>query len=40
LEEKVVALANKIAAYPGPVAARTKAGFIGALEQDYASALR
>ncbi len=40
LEEKVMALANKIAAYPGPVAARTKAGFTAALEQDYASAMR
>jgi len=39
LEETTMALAHKIAAYPGPVAARTKAGFIGALEQDYASAM-
>jgi len=40
IEAKAMALAHKIAAYPGPVAARTRAGFIGALEQDFASAMR
>jgi enoyl-CoA hydratase/carnithine racemase len=39
LDDTAQALANKIAAYPGPVAARTKAGFLGALEGDYASAI-
>jgi enoyl-CoA hydratase/carnithine racemase len=40
LEDSVMELASKIAACPGPVAARTKAGFRGALEQDYVSATR
>lgn len=40
LQEEVLALAEKIAGYPGPVAARTRAGFRGALERDYASAMR
>ena len=40
LGETALALANKIAAYPGPVAAKTKAGFLDALERDYSSAMR
>lgn len=40
LEQTVMTLAHKIASYPGPVAARTKAGFVDALERDYSSAMR
>ena len=40
LGETAVALAKKIAAYPNPVAARIKAGFLYALEQEYSSAMQ
>jgi len=40
LDEEVMALAKKIASYPDPVAARTKAGFLYALEQEYSSAMQ
>lgn len=40
LDAAALALARKIAAYPGPVAAKTKAGFLDSLERDYASAMQ
>ena len=40
IDEEVMSLARKIASYPNPVAARTKAGFLYALEQEYSSAMR
>lgn len=40
LAETALTLANRIVDYPGPVVAKTKAGFLDALERDYSSAMR
>jgi enoyl-CoA hydratase/carnithine racemase len=39
IDETVMALAKRIAAYPDPVVAQTKAGFTHALEKDFSSAM-